>query len=130
MLEQEQEKLAVESTYTKIFTQVIISGVLSRPDPYHNQLKSLVSEAKAKLIFFYLEEPTTNEIERRIQTRILSEENLSNVTSLERYLEVKGRYKLIEEVNVIRIPANLSLDEKALLVKRELQSLKVPSDEV
>lgn len=130
MLEQEQEKLAVESTYTKIFTQVIISGVLSRPDPYHNQLKSLVSEAKAKLIFFYLEEPTTNEIERRIQTRISSEENLSNVTSLERYLEVKGRYKLIEEVNVIRIPANLSLDEKALLVKRELQSLKVPSDEV
>lgn len=135
VLEPAEEKLAVEHTYTRMFNlarellndgkPVIIAGVFSRPDPYHNQLKTFVDEEKVPLKFFYLETPTVDEIERRIQIRLNSPDNLSNVTSYDRFTEAQTRYKLIEGIKVIRIPSELSMRQKDVLVRRNLADLRI-----
>lgn len=135
VLKPEEEKLAVEHTYVRMFNlarkllndgkPVIIAGVFSRPDPYHNQLKTLVKEEKVPLKFFYLETPTIEEVEKRIQIRLNSPDNLSNVTSYDRFVEVQTRYKLIEGIKVIRIPSELSIRQKNALIMRNLVDLRI-----
>lgn len=135
VLVQEEEKKAVENTYVKMFEMadsmikkskpVIIAGVFSRPDPYHNQLKSFVSRLAIPLKFFYMEPPSIDELERRIQFRKSFLGNLSNVTSYERFAEVENRYKLIEGIEIIKISSALSIEEKLSLIKENLNDLKL-----
>jgi predicted kinase len=134
VLEREKEKLAVERTYVRMFDlakkllnsgkPVIIAGVFSRSDPYHNQLKTFVDEEKVPLKFFYLDIPAIDELERRIQIRLSSPDNLSNVTSHSRFSEVQARYKLIEGIEIIRIPSELSMRQKNALVRKNLADLR------
>lgn len=67
------------------------------------------------------------EIKRRLAERNKSGNHLSNVTTLERYMEIKNRSIKISKGDTLTINSELPVEESAGLVFEYIADLKQPS---
>lgn len=128
-----EENVAMEHAYLKMHNQarqlleqgrpVIVTATYSR-NIYHDQLKALADNVGGRLKVFYLEIPSKEEIEHRLEKRHMHQEGHSNVLTYEHFASVQQRYKLIDGVVVKSVPAGLSLDEEVKYIFKELQDFR------
>lgn len=95
----------------------ILAATYSRP-VYHEMLRDLASGEGVSLSVFLLE-PSDRSVTKRLKARQVEGSN-SNITSMEGYLEVKGRYQPPAESSVL--DASKPIGEMAELVLQTLES--------
>lgn len=130
-----EEKAAVEATYVKMFqlaesciqrsAPVVMSGVFSRPQPYHDQLKQFINDFQIPYRFFYVPPPDENEVRNRLQRRLMSPDNRSNIKTYESFFEVQQRYNLIRGIDIDTIEPNSSIYDRMRHVRSALESLRL-----
>lgn len=95
----------------------VLAATYSRP-VYHDMLTKLTLEAGVPITVFQLQVPDQI-VADRLEKRKLEDSN-SNITSMESYSEVKGRYQPPTE-NVTIIDASMPLNNIVEFVLKELQ---------